>query len=121
MDEEGRSGRNLIAAFALGFEAGARVFLALGMIFDNVDGRMVPADTTGFGHAIIAGAAACGRMLGLDTPTMINAIGLGGMHTPEAKTLAAAVVAIWRHSGNLPATAIYSLDQRSCALVVALF
>ncbi len=81
-EEEGRSGRDLVAAFALGFEAGARVFLALGTIFDNVDGRMVPADTTGFGHAIIGGTAACGRMLGLDTPKMINAIGLGGMHTP---------------------------------------
>ena len=42
-------------------------------------------------------------------------------HSPEAKTLAAAVVAIWRDSGNLPETAVYSLDQRSCALVVALF
>ena len=81
-EEEGRCGRELLAAFALGFEAGARVFLALGTIFDNVDGRMVPADTTGFGHAIIGGAAACGRMLGLDAPAMIHAIGLGGMHTP---------------------------------------
>jgi 2-methylcitrate dehydratase PrpD len=81
-EEEGRCGRDLVAAFALGFEAGARVFLALGTIFDNVDGRMVPADTTGFGHAIIGGTAACGRMLGLDAPTMIHALGLGGMHTP---------------------------------------
>ena len=81
-EEEGRCGRDLLAAFALGFEAGARVFLALGTIFDSIDGRMVPADTTGFGHAIIGGAAACGRMLGLDAPAMIHAIGLGGMHTP---------------------------------------
>ncbi len=81
-EEEGRCGRDLLAAFALGFEAGARVFLALGTIFDNVDGRMVPADTTGFGHAIMGGAAACGRMLGLDASRMIHALGLGGMHTP---------------------------------------
>ncbi|OGA54536.1 MAG: hypothetical protein A3G25_05900 [Betaproteobacteria bacterium RIFCSPLOWO2_12_FULL_63_13] len=81
-EEEGRSGRDLLAAFALGFEAGARVFLALGTIFDNVDGKMVPADTTGFGHAIIGGTAACGRMLGLRTETMIQALGLGAMHTP---------------------------------------
>lgn len=81
-EEEGCSGRDLIAAFSLGFEAGARVFLALGTIFDNVDGKMVPADTTGFGHAIIGGAAACGRMLGLDSAAMTQALGLGGMHTP---------------------------------------
>ena len=81
-EEEGCSGRDLLAAFALGFEAGARVFLALGTIFDNVDGKMVPADTTGFGHAIIGGTAACGRMLGLGTGAMIQALGLGAMHTP---------------------------------------
>lgn len=81
-EEEARCGSELIAAFVLGFEVGARVFLALGTIFDNDNGRMVPADTTGFGHAIIGGAAACGRILGLDTGKMIHAIGLGGMHTP---------------------------------------
>lgn len=81
-EEEGRSGRDLLAAFALGFEAGARVFLALGTIFDNDNGRMVPADTTGFGHAIIGGTAACGRMLALDRDRMVFAFGLGGMHTP---------------------------------------
>jgi 2-methylcitrate dehydratase PrpD len=81
-EEEGRSGRDLLAAFALGFEVGARVFLALGTIFDNDNGRMVPADTTGFGHAILGGVAACGRVLGLGAGEMVHALGLGGMHTP---------------------------------------
>lgn len=81
-EEEGRTGKELLEGFAVGFEVGARVFLALGTIFDNVDGRMVPADTTGFGHAIVGGAAACGRILRLDPEAMLHALALGGMHTP---------------------------------------
>jgi 2-methylcitrate dehydratase PrpD len=81
-EEEGLSGADLLTAFTLGFEVGSRVFLALGTIFEIQDGRAVPADTTGFGHAVVGGAAACGRLLRLSPEKMINALALGAMHTP---------------------------------------
>lgn len=42
-------------------------------------------------------------------------------HTPEARTLAAVVVALWANTGKLSENAVYTLDRRSCALVAALF
>lgn len=81
-EEDGRSGADWLTAFTLGFEAGARVFLALGTIFEIQEGRAVPAHTTGFGHAVVGGAAACGRLLGLSAETMVHALALGAMHTP---------------------------------------
>jgi len=81
-EEENLSGAELLTAFTLGFEVGARVFLALGTIFEMQEGRAVPADTTGFGHAVIGGAAACGRLLKLPSERMVHALALGAMHTP---------------------------------------
>lgn len=81
-EEESLSGPDWLTAFTLGFEAGARVFLALGTIFEIQDGRAVPAHTTGFGHAVVGGAAACGRLLNLTGERMIHALALGAMHTP---------------------------------------
>ncbi|KAA3626727.1 MAG: hypothetical protein DWQ09_15745 [Proteobacteria bacterium] len=81
-EEENVSGAELLTAFTLGFEVGARVFLALGTIFEIEEGRAIPADTTGFGHAVVGGAAACGRVLRLSGEHMVHALALGAMHTP---------------------------------------
>jgi 2-methylcitrate dehydratase PrpD len=81
-EEEQCSGEELLTAYTLGFEVGARVFLALGTIFELRDGHIAPAKTTGFGQAVIGGAAACGRILNLPASRMVHALALGAMQTP---------------------------------------
>lgn len=78
----GASGRELVTAFVAGYEVGARVVLALGSMFELVDGTARPRDTTGFGHSIFAGAAAAGRLLGLDAACLAHALGIAGANTP---------------------------------------
>ena len=78
----GATGKELIAACAVGFDVASRVVLGLGSIFEMVDEKPVPADTTGFGHAVFGGAVAAGKLLGLATEGMANALGIAGLHTP---------------------------------------
>ena len=70
--QEGRSGRDLIAAFVAGNEAMIRIGRATGHT-NEARGFHAPGTTGPFGAAI-----ACGRLLGLDAGRMASAIGIAG-------------------------------------------
>ena len=70
-----RSGRELIAAFAVGYEVEARVARAAG--FSHLDRKWHPSATAG----TFGAAAAAGRLLGLDETQLCRAFGVAGSQT----------------------------------------
>jgi 2-methylcitrate dehydratase PrpD len=70
--EEGASGKALIAAFVAGNEAMIRIGRATGHTNEG-RGFHAPGNTGPFGAAV-----ACGHLLGLDADKMTNAIGIAG-------------------------------------------
>jgi 2-methylcitrate dehydratase PrpD len=70
--QEGRSGRDLIAAFVAGNEVMIRIGRATGHT-NEARGFHAPGTTGPFGAAV-----ACGHLLGLDPARMTNAIGIAG-------------------------------------------
>src|SRR5258707_9418468 len=70
--EQGSSGRNLIAAFVAGNEVMIRIGRATGHT-NEARGFHAPGTTGPFGAAV-----ACGHLLGLDAAKMTNAIGIAG-------------------------------------------
>ena len=70
-----RSGRTLLEAVALGYEAVCRVGLAATRAVEDVAGFHGPATNAPFG-----GAAGAGKALGLDLPRLVNALGIAGSH-----------------------------------------
>ena len=69
------SGRDLLLGIVAGYEVQSR----LGKVVS------IPALERGFHHVTVIGpfgsAAACGKLLGLDTATMTNAFGIAGSHS----------------------------------------
>ena len=70
-----RSGRELIAAFAVGYEVEARVARAAG--FSHLDRKWHPSATAG----TFGAAAAAGKLLGLDATQLCHAFGIAGSQT----------------------------------------
>jgi 2-methylcitrate dehydratase PrpD len=81
-EARGAAGADVLAAFIVGFEVASRVVAALGSLFDVKDGRTSPSHLTGFGHAVFGGAAAAGRLAGLDEDRMWQALGIAGLYSP---------------------------------------
>jgi aconitate decarboxylase len=71
----GRSGRDLLTATVVGYEAAARVGQSVGAA--HLLQGWHPTGT----HGAIGAAASAGRMLGLDPPALLHAIGTAGSHS----------------------------------------
>ncbi len=84
-EEEGRSGKELIAAVAIGFDVGARVGAAMGPPSRVPQtGHLVP---TRMGHGPVpymAAAAATAHALRLDAEFVSHAFGITGLYVPIA-------------------------------------
>lgn len=98
----GRSGRDLILAHALGFEAGARVSVALWPAHHEAGWHMT--GTSG----VICAAAAAGRLLELDGARMAHALGLAATqaagHREQFGTMAKAF-----HVGRAAASGVLAV------------
>lgn len=81
-EARGAGGREVLAAFIVGFEVASRVVAALGSLFNVQDGRASPGHLTGFGQAVFGGAAAAGRLAALDEDQMWQALGIAGLYSP---------------------------------------
>ena len=69
----GSSGKDLAAAVTAGYEVAARIAMAFGIKAHRKPGWHSTATAGIFGAA-----AACGKLLGFDEETMVNALGLAG-------------------------------------------
>lgn len=81
-ERERSSGKEFLAAVAIGFDVSSRVVLGIGTLFDVVEDRIEEAHATGMGQGIFGGAVSAGRLLKLNRGEMINAIGIAGLYTP---------------------------------------
>jgi len=83
-ERQHRSGRDLLAAIAIGFDVGARVGSAIGLPILIEDGKVVGYRSL-YGVATTmtwAAAGAAARIAGLDGATVTEAFGIAGANTP---------------------------------------
>ena len=85
-EKEDSSGQEFVTALTLGLEVAARIAIAIGPLFDIIDGRVeyVSKGACGFGQHIFGGVAAASRLLGFDTKEIRQAMGIGGFYAPCA-------------------------------------
>jgi 2-methylcitrate dehydratase PrpD len=76
------SGRELILAIVLGFEIATRIGAGLPHYRDVVDGKVKAPAVYGFGCPVFGGTAGLGRVMGLDSRTLSNALGIAGYIAP---------------------------------------
>lgn len=77
------SGRDLIAAIALGHEIAVRVGRALSKTFSfDEEGNLKMPDVSGYSSAVLGGAIAAGKILMLDEEKMLHAMGIAGHMAP---------------------------------------
>ncbi len=83
-ERHGSDGKALVTAMVLGFEAAARIAIAIGPLFDVVEGRVeyVSKGACGFGQHIFGGVAAASKLLGLGAGELRQAMGIGGFYAP---------------------------------------
>ncbi|MFC1814670.1 MmgE/PrpD family protein [Thermodesulfobacteriota bacterium] len=81
------SGKELIIATAIAHEVAIRI--SLGLVFGrrfNVKlpekGLVLALPTPGYGMCVFGGTAACGKLLGLDSIQIANAMGIAGYNAP---------------------------------------
>jgi len=83
----GLSGRELIVATCIAHELAIRIYsgLVFGRRF-NVElpekGLVLTLPTPGYGMCVLGGTAACGKLLGLDSMQIANAMGIAGYNAP---------------------------------------
>lgn len=77
-------GREFLSAIVLGLEVAARISIAIGPLFNVVEGRVeyVSKGACGFGEHIFGGVAAASKLLGFDTRKICQAMGIGGYYAP---------------------------------------
>jgi 2-methylcitrate dehydratase PrpD len=78
----GASGAELVAAVAIGFDVAARIGMSIPEYFLSSEGEVVRHSGTTFSWAALGSAVACGRLLGLDRPRLLDAIGIAHVSTP---------------------------------------
>jgi len=83
-EANGRSGRDLLAAVAVGYDVGARVSLSLDFFSELPSGELEISRGNGLGYNVFAAAAAAGRGLDLDAEQMAMAVGIAGWSSPIA-------------------------------------
>jgi 2-methylcitrate dehydratase PrpD len=82
--ERGRvSGRELLAALALGLELGARLTMALLPVAVSPSGAMVVDPVWGYGFAVLGVAAAASRILHLPADGVAHALGIAAYCAPS--------------------------------------
>lgn len=90
-EKEKSSGKDFLAAVAVGFDIASRVVLGIGTLFDVIENRVEQTDVTGFGQGIFGGAVSAGKLLKLDVAQMISALGIAGLSTPAPLCIKAAL------------------------------
>jgi 2-methylcitrate dehydratase PrpD len=93
----GASGRDVLAAVAVGFEVAGRIGLSYRM-WRLVDGKPEWTAVAGYSWVVFGVAAAAGRLLKLDRRQMASAFGIAGYATP------APTIGKWLDSTGLPHT-----------------
>ena len=81
-EKVGASGKELIAAVALGYEFAYRFCKSYALLTINEQGGTDIAKSSGFGFNSIAGAVAAAKVLKLDTEGIRNAMGIAGYYVP---------------------------------------
>jgi len=81
-EARGESGKDLIAAAALGMEVTSRLSSATGGLRSGKDG--VPRRVWGLSSNSIGGTAGAANLLGLDANKMLHALGISGYYAPLA-------------------------------------
>jgi 2-methylcitrate dehydratase PrpD len=86
-ESKGASGKDLIVAFAIGFEISARVGNALskGSFFGGSEGTFKWAERSGYASCNFGAAAGTGKIMRLDIDKMVNALGIAG-HLSQVPT-----------------------------------
>jgi 2-methylcitrate dehydratase PrpD len=77
-----KSGKDLIAAAALGMEVTSRLSTATGGLRSGKDG--VPRRVWGLSSNSIGGTAGAGNLMGFDADQMLHALGISGYYAPLA-------------------------------------
>lgn len=108
----GASGRDLLAAVAIGYEVAARIGAAY-RTWHLVDGKPEWSPVTGYSWAVFGVAAAAGRLLGLGRDAMASAFGIAGYSTPAPS------IGKWVDSTRLPNTKYVFVGPLSQAGVTA--
>jgi 2-methylcitrate dehydratase PrpD len=93
----GASGRDLLAAVAVGYEVAARIATAC-RIWRLVDGQLEWSPVAGYSWVIFGVTAAAGRLLGLSADQMTSAFGIAGYSATIPS------IGKWVDSRNLPHT-----------------
>lgn len=93
----GASGRDLLAAVAIGFEVAGRIGLSYRM-WRLIDGKPEWTAVAGYSWVVFGVAAAAGHLLKLDRQQMASAFGIAGYATP------APTIGKWLDSTYLPHT-----------------
>lgn len=82
-EREKRSGSDLIAAVALGYEMAGRIHRSLTNLPPGMDkGRSAASRARGMGWVSFGATVAVGRLLGLDVEQMRDALGITAAHAP---------------------------------------
>lgn len=81
-EREAASGRELLAAAALGLELGARLTMALLPVAASPSGAMVVDPVWGYGFAVLGAAAAAARILRLPADGVAHALGIAAYCAP---------------------------------------
>ncbi|MBW1715259.1 MAG: MmgE/PrpD family protein [Deltaproteobacteria bacterium] len=80
-EKVGASGKDLITAVVVGYEFSYRFCQSYALLTINEQGGTDIAKASGFGFNSIAAAVAAAKILGLDTESVQNAMGIAGYYT----------------------------------------
>ena len=83
-ERQGSSGKEFLTAIAVSLEVAARISIAIGPLFDLVEGKVeyVSKGACGFGQHIFGGVTAASKLIGLGTNEICQAMGIGGFYAP---------------------------------------
>ena len=81
-EQQGSSGKDLIAAIAVAHEIPHRIGKAMGYLRDIKDGKPATPDIIGFSVTLFGAAAAIAQVQKLDTATIGNVLGIAGSISP---------------------------------------
>lgn len=82
----GATGKDFLTAVSLGFEVAARISVAIGPLFDVIEGKVeyVSKGACGFGQHIFGGVTSAGKLLKMSIEDICQAMGIAGFYAPAA-------------------------------------